>query len=405
MRPFGLAVVVSLALAPVVYPWAAAQQSLPALISPSPSVAFDASALRNAGRFGVRPAKNFSRAAAEAQAGAAKTIPLWSQTVLASNGTSYTYQMVGKNPFVQQAAPATKINAVVIPIKVVFSSFGNYTSDPEAVDASCSPAGTAVDLTAASPIFNAIPGRIWGTNVGTGQYADLFQRANFFAQTQPTGINPKYAMDLGYQLGQEVTISVSGGDVVAGTCGSIGLMDYATWDSYIQTQLMPYLAAQSPQIGPPSTLVVFLLYNVVLFENTTSDCCILGYHSAFNDPSYGGAFHTYVSVEFNTNQTFTGVADVSAMSHEVAEWMDDPSGGNPTPSWGNVGQVTGCQANLEVGDPLSGTLSQIYMPSNDYTYHVQDLAFTSWFFGLSPSSSVNGWYSFLGNFLAPAAPC
>ena len=28
---------------------------------------------------------------------------------------------------------------------------------------------------------------------------------------------------------------------------------------------------------------------------------------------------------------------------------------NPTPKWGHIGQVSGCQSNLEVGDPLSGT--------------------------------------------------
>jgi hypothetical protein len=148
-----------------------------------------------------------------------------------------------------------------------------------------------------------------------------------------------------------------------------------------------------------------LLYNVVFFEGSISNCCILGYHSAFNDPAYGNAFHTYATVEFDTSQTFTGVSDVSVMSHEVAEWMDDPAGNNPTPSWGNIGQVSGCQANLEVGDPLSGTLSQIYMSKNKYTYHVQDLAFTSWFYGQKPSTGVNGWFSFLGTFLTPALPC
>jgi hypothetical protein len=403
MRFLRLALVVSLALAPPICAWA--QQALPTLTSPRPKLAFDVLGLRDAAHFAVKPAQNFSRTAAETQAAAAKTIPLWSQTVTASNSVQYTYQMVGKNPLVVQAAPTTKINAVVIPVRLVFTSFSNHTTDPAAADAACSPAGTAVSLTGASPLFNTIPGNIWGTNVGTGEYADLFRRADFNTQTEPNGINPKYHLNLAYTPGPGITINVSGGDVVTGMCGQLALMDFATWDNYIQTQLMPLLAARSPRIGPPSTLVVFLLYNTVLFENSTSNCCILGYHSAFNDPSYGNAFHTYVSVEFDTNKSFTGVADISAMSHEIAEWMDDPSGVNPTPSWGNIGQVSGCQANLEVGDPLSGTLSQIYMPSNHYTYHVQDLAFTSWFYGAGTSNGVNGWYSFLGNFLGPAAPC
>jgi hypothetical protein len=382
--------------------WAAGQ-SLPQLNSPRPKVQYNAAAVRNSGRFTVLPARNFDGAVAEVQAAAAKTIPLWSQTV-AAGGVSYTYSMVGKDPFVLQATPRTNVKTYVVPIKFIFSSFGNATFDPTGTDASCSPAGTAVALSQASPIFNNIAGHIWGTSVGTGQYADLFQRANYNTQTGTGGINPNYHTTLVYQptVGA-LTINVSGGDVVAGTCGAIGLLDISAWDSFIQTTLMPSLANQ--QIAPPTSLVIFLLYNVVLFNGSESNCCILGYHSAFSDPSYAGALHTYVSVEFDTNKTFTGVADVSAMSHEVAEWMDDPSGNNPTPSWGNIGQVSGCQANLEVGDPLSGTLSQIYMASNKYTYHVQDLAFTSWFYGEQPSTGVNGWYSFLGTLLSPAAPC
>jgi hypothetical protein len=91
------------------------------------------------------------------------------------------------------------------------------------------------------------------------------------------------------------------------------------------------------------------------------------------------------------------------MSHEIAEWMDDPTGLNPTPLWGNIGQVTGCQNNLEVGDPLSGTLE---IPSDAATvYHVQDLAFKSWFYHDATSSGVNGWYSLYGTFRTFAADC
>jgi len=382
----------------------AADHALPTLYSPPPPVSIDPATLANKARFAVLPARNFDRGAVMAQSTAGATIALWQRTVSAG-GTQYTYAMVGKDPFVLQAKPTYKVKAVVIPLKLIFTSFGNYTADPAAADGTCSPAGTAAALTEASPLFNSISGHVWNTNVGTGQYVDLFQRANYYTQTGPGSLNPTYHTTLTYTAAPEISINVSGGDVVPGTCGNIGMLNFASWDNFIQTQLMPSLAAQSPQISPPTTLTIFLLYNVVLFNGTTSNCCVLGYHSGFNDPAYGGAFHTYTSVEFDTSKSFTGVDDISAMSHEVAEWLDDPHGNNPTPSWGNIGQVSGCQANLEVGDPLSGTLSQIYMASNGYTYHVQDLAFTSWFYGDSPSSGVNGWYSFLGNFLSPAAPC
>ena len=93
------------------------------------------------------------------------------------------------------------------------------------------------------------------------------------------------------------------------------------------------------------------------------------------------------------------------MSHEVAEWMNDPLGNNPTPSWGNIGQVSGCQANLEVGDPLSGSNLTAYMPATKFTYHVQELAFFSWFYHQKPSLGINGWYSDNDGLETPAAAC
>ena len=48
--------------------------------------------------------------------------------------------------------------------------------------------------------------------------------------------------------------------------------------------------------------------------------------------------------------------------------------------WGGIGQVTGCQNNWEVGDPLTGTnFPPILMP-NGVTYHPQETVFWSWFY-------------------------
>jgi hypothetical protein len=352
------------------------------------------------GRFAVLPARDFNRSLVQEQSRAVQTLPLWSKG-LTAGGVHYVYEMVGLNPFVTHSNQTSNIKAYVIPVKLIFTDFGNAVFDPSAKDTTCS-VGAATSLVKQSPLFNPVVGYPGGTYVGTGEYVDLFQRANYFAQTNPSGLNPNYHVNLAYTSASELTVNVSGGDVFAGSCGNIGLMDFTTWNNYLQSIVFPALASQS--LAPPNSLPVFLLYNVVLYDGSESNCCILGYHSAFNDPSYGGAFHTYSSVEFDTNRSFTGVSDTSAMSHEIAEWMDDPAGNNPTPSWGNIGQVVGCQANLEVGDPLSGTLTQIYMPADRYTYHVQDLAFTPWFYRQG-STSVNGWYSLMGTFLSPSAPC
>jgi hypothetical protein len=66
--------------------------------------------------------------------------------------------------------------------------------------------------------------------------------------------------------------------------------------------------------------------------------------------------------------------------------MDDPLVNNATPAWGNIGQVTGCQSNLEVGDPLTGTAFTATL--NGFTYHPQELVFFSWFSRDVPSSRL-----------------
>ena len=98
------------------------------------------------------------------------------------------------------------------------------------------------------------------------------------------------------------------------------------------------------------------------------------------------------------------------MSHELLEWINDPSINNLVPEWGNIGQVGGCTAagtgqdNLETGDPLSGTeMPGVLMP-NGITYHSQENAFFSWFL---PGTFVGAGskYSSNGTFVGFAKSC
>lgn len=77
----------------------------------------------------------------------------------------------------------------------------------------------------------------------------------------------------------------------------------------------------------------------------------------------------------------------------------------PTPAWGGTGQVPlgSCQNNLEVGDPLIVSAAPPIVMSNGFTYHLQELAFFSWFFG-APSIGINRWFSDNGTFLTDARP-
>jgi hypothetical protein len=116
----------------------------------------------------------------------------------------------------------------------------------------------------------------------------------------------------------------------------------------------------------------------------------------------------YSPFSLDTSGTFGG--DVSTLSHEIGEAINDPTGNNPTPLWGNIGQVLGgCpgpggQNALEVGDPLSGTNLPAITGANGFTYHVQELAFFSWFYG-GTSLGAGGKFSSNGTFKGDAILC
>jgi hypothetical protein len=241
-----------------------------------------------------------------------------------------------------------------------------------------------------------------GTAVGTTQYADAFQRGNFWTNVSITGDSYHTLLSPVTTLAT-VTVNVPSGSGTTnsvtslGGCGSLGVMDINWWDSFVQSTILPSLAAQGIS---PTTLPLFLLYNVVFTQGAPnlkgSSCCILGYHAAVGLPA-----QTYIPFDFETTGLFT--SSISPMSHEVAEWVDNPLGTNTTPAWGKIGQVTACQNDLEVGDPLSGTsFPPVTMP-NGVSYAPQELAFFSWFFRQSPSLGVNGWYSDNGTFTSGQA--
>jgi hypothetical protein len=268
-----------------------------------------------------------------------------------------------------------------------------------------------------SPIFKNISLSVDGTSLGTGQFTSLFQRANFFKYTGPSGINPKYEVTLTQSTLRELNVTVPGMTVSYGGCYPLGLIDKNNWDKLLTDQILPQLGSQG--VGP-TTFPIFLFYNVAMYDTTPSNCCIFGYHSSFINWT-NGALQTYAVVDYDTTGLFgSGVQDITIMSHEIAEWMDDPAlirtppgnptTGNPTPPWGGVGQVpVSCQSNLEVGDPLFGPIppnpAPVPIRMSNFTYHVQDLAFKSWFYHDSPSVGVNGWYSLFGTFQKYAQPC
>ena len=99
-------------------------------------------------------------------------------------GTNYTYNMVGTAP---SSNASTTITTYIIPVKIVITARGGtqYTYDPQHV---LSNGKTVVQNTTASPIFQNLTYTQGGVNVGTTQYEDAYQRANFWGtvKNRPT---------------------------------------------------------------------------------------------------------------------------------------------------------------------------------------------------------------------------
>jgi hypothetical protein len=339
-------------------------------------------------------------------------IPTWSYSVVSPvDGKTYKGTIMGANP-ATKPGKITDIPTVVIPIRLEFkySASSIVIFDPTAVDPGCLGTGnTAYKLTQASPLFNDAAFKFGATTVGTTQYIDAFQRANFW---KDVSASPNYHTLLGftpYPVQTVIVPSASTGSpdgtvyTESGQCGSntgnvnipggIGVMSFGFWDSTAQSLIT--------KLGiTPNTFVFFLFYNSVMSSGTPTNlntCCILGYHDIVGGQTYGNG-----EFEGREQTLFTGTADTSALSHELAEWMNDPNAANPTPSWGHIGQVSGCQGNYEVGDPLSGTLMPAVKMPNGFSYHLQEMAFFDWFYRVSPSIGVNGWYSNNGTFTTDA---
>ncbi|HTQ53357.1 MAG TPA: hypothetical protein VMI94_02790 [Bryobacteraceae bacterium] len=319
-------------------------------------------------RYVVLPAKPGTSAVKPAT-----VLPTWNGSFV-YNGTTYNYNMVGTAP---SSNTSTTVPVFLIPVKIVITASGGGTTtfDPSHV---LSNGKTVIQNTVASPIFDSTSTYVQGgVNVGTTQYIDAFQRANFWGTVST---NPNYHVLLGGPtVVPEVTLKPSSrygktGKPFGFTAGEVNINYF---DAAAQKIISKITAIQ------PNALPIFLTNNVYL---TDFGCCIGGYHSAVGAQAYAHA--TYVDVPGQFAQ------DVSALSHEVGEFVDDPLVNIPN------GNPVACGI-LEVGDPLENNPNFGAYPYtvNGFQYNLQDLV-TLPYFGAPPSTSVNNWSTFQGEVLA-----
>ena len=300
------------------------------------------------------------------RAPATPTIPNWTGS-LGTGLSSFT--MVGTDP--SSTNTTTTVTAYLVPIRILINPTPLGSFDPQHV---LSNGRRVIQNVALSPIFNSgIDFVQGGTDLGNTQYIDAYQRGNFWSDVQT---NSNYHVLLNLVVLPEVALSVppSSGSISTEFGVRVALVDINFFDSKWRQ-----IISSNPTITPNS-IPIALTYDTYL---TSGGCCIGGYHSAFGNAS---APQTYAHFTYIDH---TGVfsQDVSALSHEVGEWMDDPFINNP-----------GCGGLLENGDPLEGEANFGGFPYtlNGFTYNLQDLVFLQ-YFGQTPSTSVNGFWSFQGN--------
>ncbi|HTC49572.1 MAG TPA: hypothetical protein VK722_19780 [Candidatus Aquilonibacter sp.] len=287
------------------------------------------------------------------------------------NKVTYKYTMVGTAP---TTGKSTTVPVFIIPIALSYKSGTTTTTFSPLTK--LSNGLTAVSSTTESPIFQKMD---WvtpeGTDLGTTQYEDAFQRGNFWTEVSAA---PGYHLLLGTpRVAPVQTIVVPAAD---GSIGNefgvkVGLADIDWFDSELQGILTKLKANITPNTFP-----IFITYNAYLTEGT---CCIGGYHSAYGAT---GAMQAYAHFTYiGTPGVFA--QDVSALSHEAGEWMDDPlvtNGGNPVEC-----------GILEVGDPEEGfnedgaLYGAFPYTLNGSTYHLQDLVYLE-YFGAPNTTSVDG---------------
>ena len=379
------------------------------------------------------------------------TVQHWFGTSLnPNNGVTYGYNMAGADPNNCSGSKCSAtIEADITPVNVNFAGM-SFSGDAVLAATLASPQFTLGDY-GSTPFstkpgsFPVAPALIKGTGGAlsqgdAGQQLQL-EDATMRAQFNKTGTNG-YHLVLHPNVMPSVTINVpstQGALAQSGRGVIFPLIKIGYWVTRIQNLMTS---------ADPTHLPIYLTNNVLL--SVGAGCCVIGFHGAGLVPGKGAgsthgngnqpiqtyAWATYLSpgVYARPNGgTDWAVQDIHPLSHEVAEWADDPFVNNTVQPWVTpTAPQYGCTGVMETGDPVVGigfaqgtnTFAQGPNPngtqSADGYYHPEDEAILPWFMRTSPNNvseptqtaSANvGRYTFMGDlnpfsgFRAPATGC
>jgi len=356
----------------------------------------------------------FARDEGDASFRTSRTVPHWSSSFTdPTNQVTYPFTMAGSDP---RLGGSTTVATAIVPLKFKFVAGDQDVSVlnvpargyvAAAQTASMDGTDNVAD-TIASPIFTPTSFPISGDS--QVQYGDAVMRAQFGK------VGTSYHIKLGQpKVIATVSIHVPQGKGVAvyNPLGVlVGLVDATWFKSRLRTVINSLHLA-------PSTLPIFLSQNVFLYQDNFLHCCSLGGHGAGSPTSTDAvsidangkkALRTFVYAAYITPNSlpgfpapFAGMSDILALSHEIAEWMNDPFGINTGQPWQMPTAPPGtCLAILETGDPVGGVWFPL--PGNPNlaaggVWHLQDQVFLNWFArdGEAPSlGPADGRYTYMG---------
>jgi hypothetical protein len=152
-------------------------------------------------------------------------------------------------------------------------------------------------------------------------------------------------------------------------------------------------------------------------QGQPAGCCVLGFHTYIYEtgltpqPRWVFNFASWISPGLFGG----GAQDVTALSHEISETLNDPFLNNRTPVWqfpGVPATAKICQSNLETGDPVevlatASVAIKLKERPEVFTYHPQTEALLQWFEMGAKSDALGGAFSYPNTAALPhsALPC
>ena len=347
---------------------------------------------------------------------AARTIQHWSgETTNPLNGVTYSYSMVGADPASNDAA-TIDVDIVPIDITVRGRAFNGSDVIPAVL---ASPLFQAEDYSSTGAASTRTGGRGAGGELSAGNDDVQLQDATMRSQFNKVGTD--YHLYLAPRVRPPVTIDVpaSAGTILISRGGVANAAVDETW---FQPQV-EHLNATLHYLQP-HRLALFVTNDVMLYvDHIATHCCVFGAHGAVDTTAEGHgsdgrqSLQTFVWSSWMTAGFFSPrlswtKQDINGLSHEIAEWADDPFGTNLVQPWfSTVAPQYGCNNLLETGDPTvnigfsAGANTFDQNAFTDGTYHPQDEAFLPWFMRTAPndvsqpaqSDSAAGRYTLMGD--------